>query len=143
VKISTKGRYGLRALMDMAMNAEKESITIKTISERQNISERYLEQIFSLLRKGGIIVGRKGAQGGYNLVKKQSEITIGEILKALEGENIFIDVNSQEENELENFINKNLWSNINNLIDDYLESITLEDLVNDHRKATENIIYYI
>jgi len=129
--------------MDMAMNAEKESITIKTISERQNISERYLEQIFSLLRKGGIIVGRKGAQGGYNLVKKQSEITIGEILKALEGENIFIDVNSQEENELENFINKNLWSNINNLIDDYLESITLEDLVNDHRKATENIIYYI
>ncbi|NLL30278.1 MAG: Rrf2 family transcriptional regulator [Clostridiales bacterium] len=143
MKISTKGRYGLRALMDMAMNAEKESITIKTISERQNISERYLEQIFSLLRKGGIIVGRKGAQGGYNLVKKQSEITIGEILKALEGENIFIDVNSQEENELENFINKNLWSNINNLIDDYLESITLEDLVNDHRKATENIIYYI
>ena len=86
MKISTKGRYGLRALMDMAMNAEKESITIKTISERQNISERYLEQIFSLLRKGGIIVGRKGAQGGYNLVKKQSEITIGEILKALEGE---------------------------------------------------------
>lgn len=121
MKISTKGRYGLRALMDMAMNAEKESITIKTISERQNISERYLEQIFSLLRKGGIIVGRKGAQGGYNLVKKQSEITIGEILKALEGENIFIDVNSQEENELENFINKNLWSNINNLIDDYLD----------------------
>ena len=77
--------------------------------------------------------GRKGAQGGYNLVK-QSEITIGEILKALEGENIFIDVNSHEENELENFINKNLWSNINNLIDDYLESITLEDLVNDHEK---------
>lgn len=75
MKISTKGRYGLRALMDMAINAEKECITIKTISERQNISERYLEQIFSLLRKGGIIVGRKGAQGGYNLVKKQSEIT--------------------------------------------------------------------
>ncbi|ASW42604.1 RrF2 family transcriptional regulator [Clostridium isatidis] len=143
MKISTKGRYGLRALMDMAINAEKECITIKTISERQNISERYLEQIFSLLRKGGIIVGRKGAQGGYNLVKKQSEITIGEILKVLEGENIFIDVNSNEENELEDFMNKNLWNNINNLIEDYLETITLEDLVKDYNKSTENIIYYI
>ncbi|MBU5455028.1 RrF2 family transcriptional regulator [Caproiciproducens sp. MSJ-32] len=143
MKISTKGRYGLRALMDMAINAEKECITIKTISERQNISERYLEQIFALLRKGGIIVGRKGAQGGYNLVKKKSEITIGEILKVLEGENIFIDVNNNEENELEDFMNKNLWNNINTLIENYLESITLEDLVKDYNKSTENLIYYI
>lgn len=58
MKISTKGRYGLRALIDLSINMDSENVTIKAISERQNISERYLEQIFSLLRKAGIIVGR-------------------------------------------------------------------------------------
>lgn len=86
MKISTKGRYGLRALVDLAINMESENVSIKTISERQNISERYLEQIFSLLRKGGIIVGRKGAQGGYSLSKNASELSISEILKVLEGD---------------------------------------------------------
>ena len=83
MKISTKGRYGLRALIDLAINMDSENVTIKAISERQNISERYLEQIFSLLRKAGIIVGRKGAQGGYSLGKEIKELTILEILKIL------------------------------------------------------------
>ncbi|EOR26875.1 BadM/Rrf2 family transcriptional regulator [Clostridium sartagoforme AAU1] len=121
MKISTKGRYGLRALVDLAINMESENVSIKTISERQNISERYLEQIFSLLRKGGIIVGRKGAQGGYSLSKNASELSISEILKVLEGENIFIDINDDEENEIEDFINKNLWREINDKINVYFQ----------------------
>lgn len=143
MKISTKGRYGIRALIDLAINVEKENVTIKTISERQNISERYLEQIFSLLRKGGIIVGKKGAQGGYNLIKNKSELTIGEILRVLEGENILIDINPLEENDIENFVNKNLWCNINKIISDYFDSITLEDLVEDYNSSEESLIYYI
>ncbi|MDI9216209.1 RrF2 family transcriptional regulator [Clostridium tertium] len=143
MKISTKGRYGLRALIDLAINIDSENVSIKTISERQNISERYLEQIFSLLRKGGIIVGRKGAQGGYILGKNPSELKISEILKVLEGENIFIDINEEEENELENFINKNLWKDINCLISKYFSAITLEDLVNEYKKSKDTIIYYI
>ena len=143
MKVSTKGRYGLRALIDLAINIDSENVSIKTISERQNISERYLEQIFSLLRKGGIIVGRKGAQGGYILGKNPSELTISEILKVLEGENIFIDINEEEENELENFINKNLWKDINCLISKYFSAITLEDLVNEYKKSKDTIIYYI
>jgi len=143
MKISTKGRYGLRALIDLAINVEKENVTIKTISERQNISERYLEQIFSLLRKGGIIVGKKGAQGGYNLIKNKSELTIDEILRVLEGENILIDINPLEENDIENFVNKNLWCNINKIISDYFDSITLEDLVEDYNSSEESLIYYI
>ena len=143
MKISTKGRYGLRALIDLAINIDSENVSIKTISERQNISERYLEQIFSFLRKGGIIVGRKGAQGGYILGKNPSELTISEILKVLEGENIFIDINEEEENELENFINKNLWKDINCLISKYFSAITLEDLVNEYKKSKDTIIYYI
>lgn len=143
MKISTKGRYGLRALIDLAINMDSENISIKAISERQNISERYLEQIFSLLRKAGIILGRKGAQGGYILGKNSSELTIIEILKVLEGDSIFIDINEKEENELEDFINKNLWKDINVIIKDYFTSITLEDLVDNYKKSKDTIIYYI
>ncbi|MDU5111754.1 MAG: Rrf2 family transcriptional regulator, partial [Clostridium sp.] len=91
MKISTKGRYGLRALIDLAINMESENVSIKAISERQSISERYLEQIFSLLRKAGIILGRKGAQGGYILGKEPKDLPIIDILKVLEGDSIFID----------------------------------------------------
>ncbi|MBD7913698.1 Rrf2 family transcriptional regulator [Clostridium sp. Sa3CUN1] len=143
MKISTKGRYGLRALIDLAINMDSENVSIKAISERQNISERYLEQIFSLLRKAGIIVGRKGAQGGYSLGKNISELTILEILKVLEGDSIFIDINDKEENELEDFVNKNLWKDINKIINDYFINITLEDLVDDYKKSKDTIIYYI
>ena len=143
MKISTKGRYGLRALIDLAINIDSEAVSIKAISERQNISERYLEQIFSLLRKSGIILGRKGAQGGYVLGKNINELTILEILKVLEGDSIFIDINDKEENEVEEFINKNLWREINSKIENYFSSITLEDLVDEYRKSKDNIIYYI
>lgn len=143
MKISTKGRYGLRALIDLAINIDLEAVSIKSISERQNISERYLEQIFSLLRKSGIIVGRKGAQGGYVLGKNINELTILEILKVLEGDSIFIDINDKEENEVEEFINKNLWREINSKIENYFSNITLEDLVDEYRKSKDNIIYYI
>lgn len=143
MKISTKGRYGIRALIDLAINVDCENVSIKTISHRQEISERYLEQIFSLLRKGGIIIGRKGAQGGYTLAKNPSDITISEILRVLEGENIFIDINAKDDNELEDFINKSLWSEINDIINNYFMSITLEKLVNDYKNSKEAIIYYI
>lgn len=143
MKISTKGRYGIRALIDLAINMNVENVTIKTISERQKISERYLEQIFSLLRKGGIIVGRKGAQGGYSLSKKPDEYTILEILKILEGENILIDINNSDGNDIEDFVNTRLWNDINGLINNYFESITLQDLVDDYNKSKDNIIYYI
>ena len=143
MKISTKGRYGLRALIDLAINMDSENVSIKAISERKNISERYLEQIFSLLRKAGIIVGRKGAQGGYSLGKNISELTIMEILKVLEGDSIFIDLNDKEENELEDFVNKNLWKDINTIINDYFTNITLEDLVDNYKKSKDTIIYYI
>ena len=86
MKISTKGRYGLKALINLAMNDKQENITIKTLCENLNISERYLEQIFSSLRKSGIVVGRKGSQGGYYISKDITTLTVGEILRVLEGE---------------------------------------------------------
>ena len=126
MKISTKGRYGIRALIDLVINSECGSVTLKAISERQEISERYLEQIFSLLRKSGLIIGRKGAQGGYTLSKSPNEITIGEILRALEGESLLIDISDDNSNDIERFVNKVIWSEINKKINDYFDSITLE-----------------
>ena len=129
MKISTKGRYGIRALIDLVINSECGSVTLKAISERQEISERYLEQIFSLLRKSGLIIGRKGAQGGYTLSKTPNEITVGEVLRALEGESLLIDINDEDSNDMERFVNKVIWSEINKKINDYFDSITLEYIV--------------
>ena len=84
--ISSKGKYGLVALMDICLYSRSEAVTLKSVSKRQDISERYLEQIFSILRKGGIISSKKGAQGGYFLSRKPKDITVGEILNILEGD---------------------------------------------------------
>lgn len=143
MKISTKGRYGIKALIDLVMNSENESVTLKTISKRQNISERYLEQIFSALRKSEIIIGRKGAQGGYTLAKDHKEITISEILRVLEGESLLVDISNDGVDELESFINENLWKRINDKINEYFKSITLQDLVDKYQLSKEGIIYYI
>ena len=85
MKISTKGRYGLRALIDIAQYSEIEPVSISSISARQDISERYLEQLMALLKKAGLIKSIRGAGGGYVLAKDVSEISVGDVLRALEG----------------------------------------------------------
>lgn len=144
MKISTKGRYGLKALLDIAMYSNSEVVTLKSISDRQNISEGYLEQIFSILRKSGIVKGRKGSQGGYSLSKTTDKITIGEILRALEGDLTLVDINSVNTVDLlEKCINENLWDVINKNINGYFDSITLEDLVNKYKNEMGNYVYII
>ena len=142
MKISTKGRYGLRALIDIYLYSSAEMVTVKSISERQGISERYLEQIFSSLRKGGIINAKKGAQGGYFLAKSSREFTIGDILNVLEGDLLLINI-EKDENKIENFISEHLWNVVNNKISDFFNSITLEDLANDYKKSNKEHMYYI
>ena len=85
MKLSTKGRYGLRAI-DLAVYSEKESVSISCIAQRENISESYLEQLAGKLKKAGLIKSTRGAQGGYRLAKPAAEISVGDILRALEGE---------------------------------------------------------
>lgn len=142
MKISTKGRYGLRALIDICLYSSDEMVTVKSISERESISERYLEQIFSSLRKGGIINAKKGAQGGYYLAKSSREFSIGQILSVLEGDLLLIDV-EHDENEIENFMCDHLWNVINTKIQNFFNSITLEDLVEDYKNSGKDDMYYI
>ena len=85
MKLSTKGRYGVKAMVDLAINYGEQPISIKSISERQNISEYYLEQLFSSLRKAKLIKSVRGAQGGYILNRAPEEITIYDVINVLEG----------------------------------------------------------
>ena len=140
--ISSKGKYGLVALMDICLYSRSEAVTLKSVSKRQDISERYLEQIFSILRKGGIINSKKGAQGGYFLARKPKDITVGEILNILEGY-VKIVSPSEEKNDIECFMQKKIWNNINRQIETYFNSITLEELVKDYIEGKITIMYYI
>ena len=140
--ISSKGKYGLVALMDICLYSRSEAVTLKSVSQRQDISERYIEQIFSILKKGGIIKSKKGAQGGYFLARKPKDITVGEILNILEGY-LKIVSPSEEKNDIECFMQKKIWNNINRQIETYFNSITLEELVKDYIEGKITIMYYI
>lgn len=144
MKISTKGRYGLKALVDLAMYDNSEIVTLKSISDRQNISEGYLEQIFSILRKSGLVIGKKGAQGGYLLSRHVKQIRVGEILRALEGDLVLVDINDADAmDDIEKFINEKLWNIVNERINNFFDSITLEDLVNQYKRGVDNLMYFI
>ena len=142
MKISTKGRYGLIALVDICIYSIDEMATVKSISERQNISERYLEQIFSALRKGGIIKSKKGAQGGYFLTRAPKDFTIAEILTVLEG-NLFVIDAERDDNEIENYLIDNLWNVANEKFKDFFNSMTLKDLADGYRVKDMDGMYYI
>lgn len=147
MKISTKGRYGLKAMIDLAVNSVNDIVTLKSISQRENISEGYLEQIFSALRKKGLVKGRKGSQGGYVLGKSVKEITVLDILNALEGDLSVVERDEDailKEDKLDNFIRNSVWSKINMAIEEVVISITLEDLViNYNNTINSSYMYYI
>ena len=149
MKISTKGRYGLRAMADLAINSTKGHVDLKNISIRQQISKSYLEQLFSSLKKSNLVKSIKGPQGGYLLAKSVSEITVGDILRALEGNLSVIDETtliSEDKSPLKYCIYNNVWVNINNAINEIVDNITLEFIVNEYKKIEFNdepLEYYI
>jgi Rrf2 family protein len=147
MKLSTRGRYGLQAMIDMAIHSNGESIALYSIANRQDISTKYLEQMFTLLRKAELVRSIKGSQGGYTLAAKPSEITVGAILRALEGDIRIIDdsTNQSVNNSIPNLLKDAVWDKIDAAINQIVDTITLEDLVNDYKKRNiENtIMYYI
>lgn len=134
-------------MIDLAVNSVNDIVTLKSISQREKISEGYLEQIFSALRKKGLVKGRKGSQGGYVLGKSMKEITVADILNALEGDLSVVERDENEilkEDKLDNFIRGNVWTKINMAIEEVVVSITLEDLVMDYNNVlNSSYMYYI
>jgi Rrf2 family protein len=149
LKFSTKGRYGLRAMVYLAMQAEGEPVALINIAESQNISMNYLEQVFAILRKAGLIKSIKGAYGGYILSERADQLKVGKILRALEGSLSVIDEKIEdfngEEASIQECIKINVWDRMDDYLNKFLDSITLGDLVSDYRKMIgfENTMYYI
>ncbi|NLZ48102.1 MAG: Rrf2 family transcriptional regulator [Clostridiales bacterium] len=139
MKLSTKGRYGVKAMVDLALNYGDEPISIKSISDRQGISEYYLEQLFAPLRKAGIIKSIRGAQGGYILSKSPKDITVAEIIKILEGPIEISDCIEGSTCSNEDYCaTRLLWEKIKKSIDSVLETTTLNDIVEDYNKIKQN-----
>lgn len=139
MKLSTKGRYGVKAMVELAINHGTGPISIKTISERQNISENYLELLFSTLKKAGLIKSLRGAQGGYILAKEPKEIRISDIINVLEGPVEIATCLDGDVCENEDYCaTRLLWEKIKNSIDEVMSSITLQDIVDDNNRINNN-----
>lgn len=125
MKISTKGRYGLTIMIDLAKNEENGPISLKVIAKDNDLSEHYLEQLASPLRNAGLIKSIRGAYGGYQLAKKPEEIKAGDVIRVLEGPLTIV-----EGMENEKPAQASLWLQIRDAVKDVLEKTTLEDLAN-------------
>jgi Rrf2 family protein len=132
MKISTKGRYALRLMLDLALNNTGEYITIKSIAARQEISEKYLEQIISQLNRAGYVKSVRGAQGGYKLAKEPAEYTVGMILRLTEGSLVPVDCledGNDDCSRSNGCVTKEVWQELYEAISSVVDRITLQNLV--------------
>lgn len=139
MKLSTKGRYGLRAMIDIALHSETEAVSIASIAARQKISESYLEQLIPKLRKAGMILSVRGAGGGYMLAKPAGEISVGDVLRALEGNLDPVDCGGLPGasgcDESGGCVTKYVWQKINESINQAVDGMNLEELIKESKCA--------
>ncbi len=141
MKISTRGRYALRMLLDLAEHSNDGYIALKDIAERQGISKKYLEQIVSILNKTDILKTNRGFQGGYMLSQTPDKYTVGHILRITEGSLAPVACLDYEPNTCERkdeCITLPLWQGLNRVICEYLDNITLQDLINQQKNLYAN-----
>ena len=132
MKISTKGRYALRLMIDLAINGTESYVPIKSVSQRQEISEKYLEQIITQLSRAKLVKSARGAQGGYKLVRDPKDYTAGEILRAVEGSLAPVACLETEENACERCgvcPTLDFWTGLYAAVNEYVDRFTLADLV--------------
>ena len=144
MKVSTKGRYALRMMLDLASNNNGSPMSLKDIAKRQNISEKYLEQIISILNKAGYVTSVRGAQGGYTLRRDPAEYTVGMILRLTEGSLAPVACVEDEEvacERVNSCATVMVWKKLNDAINDVVDNITVQDLVD--WQAQQNGNYYI
>ena len=142
MKLSTKGRYGLRAIVDIAVFGEKEPAAVSAISERQDISIRYLEQLLSKLKKAGLVKSIRGAQGGYVLAGNAEDISVGDVLRALEGDLTPVDCTELTDTEetcsgSKYCVTNTVWKRINDSIAETVDSIYLDELADEARAVQQ------
>ena len=137
MKISTKGRYALRMLIDLAQHRNDGYVALKDIAARQNISKKYLEQIVPVFNKSNILKTNRGFQGGYQLARTPDKYTVGEILRLTEGSLAPVACLENDPNQCErsaDCITLPVWQGLYKVINEYLDKITLQDILDQQRE---------
>lgn len=140
MKISTKGRYALRLMLDLALTADNEYIKIKDIAKRQNLSDKYLEQIVTILSRASFVKSARGASGGYKLARDPKEYTVGMILRLTEGSLSPVSCVDYEKNECDRYdscATIEVWKKLADAISDVVDSITLQDIVDNYKRKNK------
>lgn len=140
MKLSTKGRYGVAAMYDLALHYGQGPISLKSVAQRQEISEHYLEQLMGILRKAGFVKSIRGAQGGYSLTKHPAVISVGDIIRVMEGPiapvDCLLDDSAQDNNYCEKAglcVTRGVWAKVRDSINNVLDSISLADLCREEK----------
>lgn len=141
MKLSTKGRYGLRAMVDLVVHSEEEPVSIASIAARQHISESYLEQLLAKLKRAGLVGSVRGAGGGYVPSRPAEEISVGDVLRALEGSLDLVDCPGLAEENMcsgaDVCVTKYVWKRINDSINRTVDEIKISDLVRESREVAQ------
>ncbi len=141
MKISTRGRYALRTMVDLAQHGGEGLVTLKDVAARQDLSQKYLEQIVTQLSKAGLVKGTRGPQGGYRLARAPQDYTVAEILEQVEGSLAPVECLETEKNTCErcsSCATIDMWTGLYKVVTDYLGNITLADVVQRANAAAGN-----
>ena len=140
MKLSTKGRYGVVAMYDLATYFGQGAISLKSVAQRQSISEHYLEQLMGQLRRAGLVKSIRGAQGGYMLAKAPDEITVGDIVRVMEGPIAPVDCLLSDNANASDYcpkitscVTRGVWQKVGESIENVLDSITLKNLCEENK----------
>lgn len=148
MKLSTKGRYGVQAMLDLALHNSEGSVSLKSIAQRQELSENYLEQLFASLRRYGLIKSIRGAMGGYVLGDTPDKIIIGDVIRALEGPLLPVECLDEKKTKCAKYeccVTKGVWKKMGDGLNKVVDSISLQDLIDEYSKMKikDNHMYYI
>jgi Rrf2 family protein len=136
MKVSTKSRYAIKLMLDIAENEYKGNVSVRDVSERTGIPLKYLEQIVNTLCKTGFVKSKRGSQGGYILSRNTESYTMGDIIRTMEGD---ISDDYIDDGETIN----DFWHHLYNLLNEYMDSVTLGDILEKEKKKNEVYEYYI
>ncbi len=133
MKISTRGRYGLKAMVDIAENCSEGCVSLKSIAERTNLSESYLEQLIASLKKAGLVKSTRGANGGYTLTKPPEDISVGDILRVVEGPLKLVECLSDKEScgmgDCSLCATRDVWARLSESVSEAADNISLSELI--------------